>query len=295
MSDISPVHHLVDPGLNYLFTRNYNLSIRMLPDGFSYTVFDATKNRFMALAEFAFPFLSASLPVYGSDQYLQWVEKIISQHILLKEDFNKVSVLVGGNKYTLMPPPLFNPENARKYLAFNHPLSQEDEVRFDEIHAPESVLIYGFAGSINSWINHHYPDATIFHQCSPLLRSMHIQNKSGNHIATVMANIRSDILDIIAFKGASLHLCNSFSYFTDTDLLYYLLFVMEQLKINTDEASLLLCGAVDENSGLFNLLKTYVRFAGIVPETQAYPYPPSFNSDLLQHRYHDLLNISLCG
>jgi hypothetical protein len=294
MAEVTAAYRYVDPGLNYLFTNNYDLSIRILPDGFSYTVFDTLKDKFISIEEFASPSSPNLLHAFGSAEYIHWLDQVINQCYLLQEKFNKVTILAGGNKYTLMPAPLFDPAHLQKYLSFNHPLSGNDAVFYDLIKSPESCLIYAIPASLSGWIAENYPGTRSFHICGSLIRNFQMQFRGGNPITRILANIQADTLDIIIFKGAEFQFCNSFRYTTQTDLLYYLLFVLEQLKINTEESPLFLSGSIENDSGLIKLLNTYIRHVEPIPEVQDKKLSPVFDNAPL-YRYYDLMNVSLCG
>lgn len=292
--EIMPVHRFVDPGLNYLFTNNYDLSVRILPDGFSYAVFDTLQEKFISLEEYSSPTSPKQLNHFGLNEYTQWLDQVVNQCYLLKEKFNRVYILLGGRKYTLMPTPVFDPAYARKYLGFNHPLSISDTVFYDSIKSPESCLIYAIPESLNSWIVRNYPDALTFHVCGSLIRNFYLQFRGRSRDTRILANIQADVLDIIVFKGPVFQFCNSFHYSTHTDLLYYLLFAFEQLKINTEESPLFLSGFAEKNNELFKLPSTYIRHVELIPEVQGRILSSAFDHAPLHH-YFDLLNVSLCG
>ncbi|MBE0662740.1 MAG: DUF3822 family protein [Bacteroidales bacterium] len=294
MAEITPFHRFVDPGLNYLFTNNFDLSIRILPDGFVFTVFDTLKTKFICLEEYRYPDTAILRSVYGSKEFCIWLEYVFVQSYLLQEHYNKVSILTGGFKFTLMPGPLFDPTNARKYLGFNHAIQDEDAVYYDMIKAPEACLVFSVPSGLNEWIRNHYPGSRQLHSCGSLIRSFYLQCKGSSPATRILANVQGDTIDIIIFKGSDFQFCNSFHYTSQTDLLYYLLFVMEQLKINTEESPLYLSGIVENESELYRLLATYFRFVGFIPDAEDRKFSPSFDHAPLP-RYFDLLNVSLCG
>lgn len=294
MADITPAHRFVDPGLNYLFTSNYDLSIRILPDGFSYAVFDTLKEKFIAIEEFAFKTTFTQPSTLGSKDYVDWLGQILVHTYLLKEKFNKVLLLVGGTQYTLMPAPVFNPSHTRRYLDFNHAPNQEDVISFDVIKSPETNLIFATHEILNNWIVDHFPNCRRFHVCSSLIRNFYMHFRGGSPVTRVLANVQARTTDIVVLKDSGFHYCNSFHYSTETDLLYYLLFVYEQLKINTEESLLFLSGAINTDSDHFRLLKTYIRYVEMIPEVQENKFSAVFDHAPL-HRYFDLLNVSVCG
>ncbi len=293
MAEIAPVHRFVDPGLNYLFAANYDLSIRIMPDGFSYAVFDKHKNKFIALESFSFNLMPGLLNAFGSHGYIKWLDQILEKRVLLREKFSRIFIIAGGIKYTLMPQPLFQAANARKYLEFVHPLNETDQVIYDEIKAPESYLIHALPDLLSEWIAANFTASPVFHVCAVLIRNFLIRFRGGSPVNRIMANVQTDVLDIIIFKDSVLRFCNSFYYSNHTDLLYYLLFVIEQLKISTEDLSLYLSGAVESKSELIKLLNSYIRYVDLIPESPGKDF--SLSPDMLpQHRYFDLLNVSLC-
>lgn len=294
MAEITPFHRFVDPGLNYLFTNNYDLSIRILPDGFSFTVFDTLKTKFISLEEFRYPDTVNLQSVYGSKEFCNWLDHVFYHSYLLQESFNKTTILTGGLKYTLMPTPLFDPAHTRKYLGFNHAIQDADVVFYDTIKAPEACLIFSVPSDLNEWIKSHYPGSRQLHRCGSLIRSFYLQFKGVSPVTRILANVEADLIDIIIFKGSDFLFCNSFHYSTRTDLLYYLLFVMEQLKINTEESPLYLSGIVETESELYKLIATYFRFVDFIPDPETRKFSSCFDHAPL-FRYFDLLNVSLCG
>lgn len=294
MAELIPVHRFVDPGLNYLFTTNYDLSIRILPGGFSFAVFDTLKDRFIAIEEFELPFNNGINDNFGSGNHIKWLEEICTKRYLLKEKFNKITIALGGGKYTLIPLPLFNPQSERKFLAFNHLVTDHDIVRHDKIKAPETSLVYAVPVLLNTWINSQYPHAHVYHTCGSLLRSFYLQFKNANQSLSMLANIQAGSFDLIIFKASALLFCNTFQYTTESDLLYYLLFVMEQLKIDPETLPLLLTGIAENGSDLVELLRTYIRNVTVLHEATGKKLSPSLDSAML-HRYYDLLNLALCA
>jgi hypothetical protein len=294
MAEITPFHRFIDPGLNYLFTNNYDLSIRILPDGFVFAVFDTLKSKFIFLEEYRYPYTASLQSVYGSKEFCNWLDYIFIQSYLLQENYNQISILTAGLKYTLMPEPLFDPANARKYLGFNHVIQHVDVVHYDMVKAPQASLIFSVPSHLSEWINTHYPASRQLHSCGALIRSFYLQFKGGSPVTRILANVQVDMIDIIILKGSEFLFCNSFRFTTQTDLLYYLLFVMEQLKINTEESPLYLSGVVEKESELYKLLATYFRFVGFIPDAEDRKFSSCFDHAPLS-RYYDLLNVSLCG
>jgi len=293
MPEILPIHRYIDPGLNYLLTKNYDLSIRLLPDGFSFAVFDTIKERLLSLEEFRFTAAQNLLSAFGFQPFIEWLDEIYEVRIILKEDFRQVKILLGGIKYTLMPVSLIANEDCRQYLAFNHPVSSDSFVKSDKLKTADAFLIHAVETPLQQWLEKNFSDALCFHNCTALLNAFYLGVKGGKGITRVLLNIQSDVIDLMVYRGDQLVYCNSFYYSASTDLLYYVLFVMEQLKIDTEETTVFLSGNIEHESEIFKLLESWIRNLRLVELPLNHRYYQLMNNNGL-HRYFDLLNIATC-
>ena len=63
----------------------------------------------------------------------------------------------------------------------------------------------------------------------------------------------------VVFRGKKLYYFNRFSYETIEDFLYYILFSIEQLNINTEEVALYITGEVSPTALFYNKVRRYVK------------------------------------
>jgi hypothetical protein len=75
----------------------------------------------------------------------------------------------------------------------------------------------------------------------------------------VFAHIAKSHFEIVVTKNQQLLLYNSFIYQTKEDFIYYLLFVAEQLKLNTETFKLRLLGNISTQDNLFTIAYKYVK------------------------------------
>ena len=64
----------------------------------------------------------------------------------------------------------------------------------------------------------------------------------------------------VTFKGRRLHYFNRFSYETIEDFLYYILFSIEQLDINTEQVALYITGELDPTALFYSKVRRYVKY-----------------------------------
>ncbi len=75
----------------------------------------------------------------------------------------------------------------------------------------------------------------------------------------VHVDVQHDSFTCIISKNGKLELCNTFSFKTSEDFIYYILFCFEQLALNPDETHITLSGYISEEDANFQQLYTYIR------------------------------------
>ncbi len=74
--------------------------------------------------------------------------------------------------------------------------------------------------------------------------------------------VRSNIMDVMAFKTGNILLINSFNYHTPEDFAYHFLHVMEQLEIDTEKSTFRLFND-KQKPELRKLMQKYISFTDV--------------------------------
>ena len=75
----------------------------------------------------------------------------------------------------------------------------------------------------------------------------------------IYVNINKSYLNIIVFKGRELNYSNSFNYKSKDDILYFLLFVMEQNKLVNNKTKIKLIGEKEDTNHHYTYLSKFVK------------------------------------
>lgn len=210
-----------------------------------------------------------------------------------KGEFKSVSFSLIDSHYTLVPSALFDANKLDSYLNFNH--KEEDleasELRHEEVNALSSQIVYAFPEILKSFLEKRFEYIQIHHYTAPLLEAFSLSRTKED---TLHVHVQLDRFDVIYYADQKLQLLNSFPYQTVEDFIYYLLYLMEQLKIDRNHIELKLYGEFEERSALFDILIEYVRHPIIINRTKAIQYSQPLNQIPL-HKYYNLFNQYLCG
>ncbi|MFY7812205.1 MAG: DUF3822 family protein, partial [Flavobacterium sp.] len=68
-----------------------------------------------------------------------------------------------------------------------------------------------------------------------------------------------DSFQIIIIQNSQLIFYNTFNFTSEIDVLYYILFVAEQFKLNPENFPLVLLGDITEETSIFKIIYQYVR------------------------------------
>ena len=282
---VSSYDRLFDPALS----NTYNLSIRPDPDGLSFSVYSTTEKLFLGIESHVFSenahFKSGLL---AQKIYKDNFVKFVDHHPWIKNHFNKTSIIFCNQFYTLLPNPLFDPDKIQEYLRFVHGTDESWHVAKHQLKAMDSWLIYGIHNNFWEEVATIFPNAGITHHIASLIDSILPRFKHSDAETALFLNVRRGFADIIALRENALVFVNTFECPTNEDIVYFLMYVMDQLKFNPEKTPVYLTGYVDEGSHLATLILRYVRNVEFLLCTESASKGYAMNQ-ISTHRFYDLL------
>ena len=247
-----PVLHNVDKSLESDHFKKLILSIQLKLDGFSFSILNQELNKVVAIVDYKFEDVKHPL------QLLEKVESIYKENSLLNMKFFQVKVSHVNNVSTLVPVALFDDDNLRSYLEFNHKLLENEYLTYDIINSDEIANVYSPFTVVNDFLFEKYGEFTYKHFSSILIENF-IDQSNANQELKMFVHVQGSQFEIVVVEKKKLILYNSFQYQTKEDLVYYILFVAEQLRQNPEDFDLELYGEIEPYSEIYALLYKYVR------------------------------------
>lgn len=230
------------------------LSILVAQDGLSFFISESEKNRLTNFSERKF----------GEKQT---PEKLLEElkHLLTLEFADDVSfidelnVIYANELYSLVPHKLFHENYLSDYLKYNTKILQTDFLAYDELYDLKANLVYIPYANINNYLLDTFGPFNYRHSVAVFLKNFKPQSTEDEALVYMYQNH----FDLCIFQQKKLILCNSFGFQTAEDVAYYILFTLEQLKIDTETVRVQLWGVIEEDSDLYKLLYTYIRHISI--------------------------------
>ncbi|MEO6348509.1 MAG: DUF3822 family protein [Aquaticitalea sp.] len=258
-----------------------DLSIQISLSGLSFCILDRSSNTIEFLknqvfAKKANPF-----------ETLEYIKKTLESFSILNQSFSSVLVIYQNELSNLVPVAFFEETQVADYLKFNSKILSSDFISHDAIAINESVNVYVPYVNINNVIFDTYGVFEYKHASTILIDSI-LQKHSKADETELYLNVNTQNFELIALKNKKLLFYNSFEYSTKEDLIYYLLFTMEQLHLNPENITLQLMGLIDKDDELYASVYTYVRFVKFYQptydfkfQTEAKPAQPHHNAIIL--------------
>jgi hypothetical protein len=280
----APGIHLEDESFDLKKLRSYHLSILSEERSLAFAVLDTNTNKYLVLHQ-------ASV---SPDQQETGLTSLFSALGESSEfsSFKSVSHAVAHNKFTLVPSSLFDEANEESLLRFTHTLGMGDKIHSDTLHNLDAKNLFVVSPGIESQVRKHFTHARLMHSATSFNEGLLIQNKNSSG-KKVFADFLSSYFEIALLNGRELVFNNAFKYNSPEDMAYYLLFVYEQLRLNTEEVPLRLSGAIEKIAKEHSLLYNYIRGVEFASLPESFTYSYKFE-EVQPHRFFSLFNQYLC-
>jgi len=244
---------------------NYHkLSIQVSLNGLSFCIVDTIANTIKRFKRLNF---GKELSPYET---LKELKQLFRDSQVSDYSFTEVVVIHRNNLFNLVPKPLFDKAELANYLKFNVKILANDLVEYDEIDSYDLVNVYVPFVNINNYIYDLFGEFEFMHHGTIMVQSLLNSHSNGNE-PICYVHVADKQMDITVLTQKQLLFFNSFQFITKEDFIYYLLFTLEQLKLNTETIKLRLFGSVDMGDELYNIAYEYIQHISLfIPPSDIY-------------------------
>lgn len=237
----------------------YTLSCEISEYSFSCKVVESIDNEVVVTEKYEFPTQVEAISI------TTYLSSIYETHDFLKSlKWKSIEIIIDNQSFTLIPLDLFKKEYTNRYLQLvkGQQLADSQEVHTYIHDSLEIVNVYSSYRDLYNWLSDAYPlvDITYKHKTSQLI-DFGVSTSKAQTAFLYFGN--QHFIMVITFNG-TLKFCNRFAYKTPQDLVYYVLFTMNELEIEPDEIILRISGNVNEQTEDFELLNQYLPNVKII-------------------------------
>ena len=249
-------------------TADYTLLIQVSINSLSYAV--VGQNKLLALDE---------------NVSISELNEPSGEHGILSANYKQRIIGLPQNGFTFVPVSLFKPELVGDFARFLD--VKETEKVFSQPLDCENQVIYKVDEHIANLIAEKYAVENTVFGAKGWVKLTAANNPANNGL---YVNIGNDKVELLNFRDGKLRFYNSFEFKTPDELVYFTMFVIEELKLQPQNTNLLLSGNIsqdDENAS--RLTKFFGKIALNSQKTIELP------GEIASYTVLTLTALSLCG
>lgn len=256
------------------------LSIQISLSGLSFCILNSSDSKIEYLKRIDFK--NKLVP----ETVLEELQSVISNDNLLSQPFDKVLVLFQNDLSNMVPEEFFEEKNAADYLKFSSKIIKTDFISHDKIEANNSINVFVPYVNINNYLFEVYGEFEYKHASTIFLEQILKEEKDASD-DKMYINVEPFHFEMAVVKKGQFQLYNTFEYYTKEDFIYYILFSVEQLKLDPETLIVKLSGDIKEDDALYQMLYTYIRYVEFDEPTLKYSYDATV--DTISAYQHSLI------
>ncbi len=284
------IHTIKDEAFDTEALSFYDINFLLTPHEFSFLVFDTRSQKALYLEHYTFS------EVFTSNQLLVQLSLIFEEHHFLKAGYWKnIKLGIQNNKFSFIPSNLFEQEFIYDYVKLNVEISKDYYLfSHNTITGLNTENCFAFEKNIKHWFTKSYYGRNIqfIHHVTPFVEGI-IREYISDGEKIVYLNISSKAVDIIIAQDQHIEYCNVFNYNSSDDLLYYLMFVLNEFSLSPNQTKVVLWGDIDQTSIQFAKLYKYIRYLSLGKRPKSLKLGYVFD-ELYDHQFFDLYNLIHC-
>lgn len=286
MSNTKPHISLFDKSYSENNTSDYDLFLQITRDGLKYLILENASKTFIGIEEFRFN------ETQSDDSIIEPIQEILTTNPTLQHSFRTFDVTYINNRSTLIPNAVFQKNKIAEYHQFNFDKLEEDNYYTDQLISLNANNIYTIPDFIIDAFS-SIKEVTFKHFSSALIEASLLHAKTTKTPLLINVNVLPSEFQISIIKNQKLELYNSFTYQTNEDFIYYLLFALQQLNINNEDVTIRLLGEIEKESPLYHLISQYIKKITFGTRPSNLKYSSIFK-EIPPHAHHSLFNQFLC-
>lgn len=280
--------HFIDKSFDYVNVSKYHLSLQVFLKGFSFSVLDRERNKYVALAHYPFSRVTSYRTL------VRQIDEIVANEPLLQSQFSHVKLLFATVNYTFVPSSFYSAGEETRWFRFNHDLQAGEELIVNYIFGNSSNVIFSIPVVLANFFRSKYPSVRIYHQSVPLIEELMLKSKIESEDKRVLINVLPTFFDFVLIDNGEILLYNTFAYKSVADFKYFFLNAVDNMKLSPLTTPVSVCGIVPSTHPILDSLKEYIRNISYFEKPSHFEYAYGFN-EVPSHFFTNMINLYQCG
>ena len=262
------------------FSENYKVSIRLMPDGLSFSGYIPAEKDSFFMETFLY---KPDIPVADSLQSVFFTNPCFSY------PYQSCYVVDTIAKYTMVADPVFVEKEKERLFFFCHPKDKSLKVLVQPIKVLSASILFGVDKEIYAFLLRSLVNPQFIHSLSPLIIAW--INKSRLVFPKLMhVVVHENTIDVLCVEHGELLFVNSYSYENFNDVIYYIMYICKQTGFNQLEDHLTISGKKTICLSVLSVINKYVKKTDYL-----HPQLNNYQVDEGQNLTLDMIALLECG
>lgn len=241
-------------------TGHYHLTLRISPERFTFALYDAEGNP---------PFYHADYPTDSRHSLPVNLKTLSQDNPFMGHTYRSTHILIAGLPCVAVPKELFDDGQAEALYYGCMPKKDYRTVLCHPLPQDAPVLLYAPDRMLCQLLSERFPDANIQAAAVPVMEYLLTRSRIGTS-RKMYVHCHERQMDVYAYEAGRFLLNNSFRCTQGNDLLYYALYIWQQLGFDQKKDELYLIGKhiPDRDSTLKELQRFVAQVAVIHPAAE---------------------------
>lgn len=205
-----------------------NLTLSVGLNSISLSVYDLPSGKLIKFDKVAF---SNPLSIEGT---LDELKNLLNKNDLDFKKIENIKLFQQNNLSVLVPSELYSEKQKRTYLKYNTQIRNDDFIAVDNLNNLKIKNIYIPYININNYLVDLFKNIEYFHYDSELLNKLYEIRRNEKFFV----HVDNRQIKIVVFKNDTLNFFNSYEIDNSTDIIYYILLVLKEKKLNIDKTEI---------------------------------------------------------
>lgn len=227
---------------------------------------------------------------FAENELLFLINDFIVRYHLRQYTYKNIYIHISTPHFVLCPSEFYVSEKKHLLLNFVHPVSSNEVILNNTFK--DIKVVFGISQNIYQHLLQTFPSANLYHSSTAILNLFYyhpllIHSKLWIHL-------HPTYIEVVAKNEKQFLFYNTFDVQTSLDILYYLLFCIQQLNWEVKETDVYLSGNISSQHTVFQLVQKYVHSVQLVhhyPKLHILP----IDASLISHYHFITLNHYLCA
>lgn len=277
--------NILDETFDINQSHNYHLSILTDNNDLSMCILDTIRNKYIGIHHHYFTESDNQDPVTK-------IKSVLEIDDLLKLQYKSVSNMIMNEKNTLVPLAYFDDNKKDNILQLNFPLSPNATTLVNKLTIPGVFNIFSYSDDLRKILSTAFPTIKTFHHSTPFIEHLIYESAKWTQPKCHVL-IHNNSLDIGLAQLKKLEFFNSFYYHEYSDILYFILSVLERYKLPALSTDVFISVEKDNRNEIVEYLNNYLIAVRFIRPSNQFTYSYIFDEKHLV-RYANLFNLALC-